>query len=591
MTMTLRWKLFCSYLILVAVVAAAIHLYLTPTMEHHLLEDVNNQLLNEAGMAALAIQHSGKALVRTAPELASELGKKGSSRVTLVAPDGRVIGDSEVPEKHLASLDNHLTRPEIRQALESGTGSSVRYSTTLNKEMLYVAAAIRQDTEVFGIVRLALPLTTIDQMKKSLHATLLGALVLAFVISLIMSSLFSQFVYRPVRRITDLAEEIGSGNLSSRVPVKRKDEFGKLSGVMNDMALKIQEQMDHLAAERNRLDAILKGMGEGVMVTDAKGTITLVNPAFCLLFGLGEELVGRELIEISRHPALHDACRRVGETGAEHLEEMVIRLGEEKIVMTHWVPLMAGSTLRGIVAVFHDISRLKQLETIRKDFVANVSHELRTPVTVIKGYAETLLTGLLARDPDRAADFVSVILKHSERLADLIGDLLTLSEMEAGDFILEMKPVSLPVLVRHAASMLEIKAAEKDIAMKMDGLTGNPAIVLADQRRLEQVFINLIDNGIKYTPRGGSVILAIQESGADVTVRVSDTGPGIPPQSLPRIFERFYRVDSSRSRDQGGTGLGLAIVKHIIQLHGGTVSVESPPGEGAIFTVTLNKCA
>jgi two-component system phosphate regulon sensor histidine kinase PhoR len=558
-------------------------------MERHLLEDVTGRLVDEAAIAALAIQQSGREITLTAPRMARELGKKSSSRVTIVATNGTVIGDSELPGEDLRSLDNHLNRPEIRQALVSETGSSVRYSTTLNKEMLYVAAAIRHDTEISGIVRLALPLTTIDQMKKSLHATLLGGLAIAAAISLIMSSLFSQLVYRPVRRITRLAEEIGSGNLSSRIQVNRKDEFGNLAKVMNDMALKIQEQMESLASERNRLDAILRGMGEGVMVTGADGAISMVNPAFCTLFGVEEDLIGRELIDISRHPALHDAYKLVTGTRTEHLEEIRIRLPDEKTVLTHWVPLMTGKELRGIVAVFHDITELKRLENIRRDFVANVSHELRTPVTVIKGYAETLLDGVLTRDPDRAANFVSVILKHSERLAALIGDLLTLSEMEAGDFTLELKPVNLAVVIRHAANLLEMKRAEKGITIDLENISGHSTSVLADQRRLEQVFINLIDNAIKYTPQGGKVTLTVQESEAEVIIRVSDTGPGIPLQSLPRIFERFYRVDSARSRDQGGTGLGLAIVKHIVQLHGGAITVESPPGKGATFSVTLKK--
>jgi two-component system phosphate regulon sensor histidine kinase PhoR len=252
------------------------------------------------------------------------------------------------------------------------------------------------------------------------------------------------------------------------------------------------------------------------------------------------------------------------------------------------VPLLAGDSLRGIVAVFHDISELKRLEKIRKDFVANVSHELRTPVTVIRGYAETLLAGVLTDDPQRAQQFLAVILNHSERLTALISDLLSLSEMESGNFALKLAPLDLGSMLRGAVELLEMKGAEKGVTLKLvppqDATT-----VMADQRRLGQVFFNLLDNGIKYTPAGGEVTIRSSVSANNVTIEISDTGPGIPMLSLPRVFERFYRVDPARSREQGGTGLGLAIVKHIVQLHGGSVTAESPPGKGAIFRLTLKR--
>ncbi|GAM08836.1 alkaline phosphatase synthesis sensor protein PhoR [Geobacter sp. OR-1] len=588
MKFSIRWKIFAAFILLTAAMGGVLYAYLVPILERHLVVDLSEHLFSQAGIAALAVNRESGELNRYAPRLAAEIGRQSKARVTIIAPDGRVAGDSEVPPEKLADLENHKDRPEVIQALQQGRGSSIRYSTTLRSEMLYVAAPINLGGTGTGTIRLALPLNSVDQLKLKLHSTLAVAILIAALIALALSSILSQLVYRPMRQISQLAAEIGSGNLSRRIQIRRDDEFGGLARVMNDMAERLQEQIHSLATERNRLDAILRCMGEGVMVTDNEGIMTLANPAFCALFDVQEEIPGRPLMEISRHPGLHDSFRACLQKKSEHIQEITIEIPAEKIVLTHWVPLLDGDRVSGVVAVFHDITELKRLEKIRKDFVANVSHELRTPVTVIRGYAETLLGGLLAEDPERSQQFLSVILNHSERLTALISDLLSLSEMESGNFNLKLGPVALVTTIRHAAELLEMGSNEKGVALKL-GEIPERTTVLADQRRIEQVFFNLLDNGIKYTPAGGEVNIGVASSGADVTISISDTGPGIPLQSLPRIFERFYRVDTARSRELGGTGLGLAIVKHIVQLHGGSISVDSPPGKGAIFRVTLKK--
>ncbi|HTG80839.1 MAG TPA: ATP-binding protein, partial [Geobacteraceae bacterium] len=286
--------------------------------------------------------------------------------------------------------------------------------------------------------------------------------------------------------------------------------------------------------------------------------------------------------------SLHPAFKSVVEMKSERLEEITLPFEREKAVLTHWVPLQDGKSVKGVVAVFHDISDLKRLERVRKDFVANVSHELRTPVTVIKGYAEALLSGLPETDPEQSHRFIETICRHAERLADLITDLLTLSELESGGMALELASLSLEATVRRVASLLERRAQEKGIAIDITPVLEAPP-VLADRRRLEQVLINLLDNAIKYTPANGSVTVSAADAGDMVRIAVTDSGIGIPPKDLPRLFERFYRVDEARSREQGGTGLGLSIVKHIVQLHGGTVAVESTPGKGSTFSFTMQK--
>jgi two-component system phosphate regulon sensor histidine kinase PhoR len=433
-----------------------------------------------------------------------------------------------------------------------------------------------------------LPPATMEQAKADLHYGLGVAFSLTIVLSLILSYLLSSVTSRSLRTMATIAAQIGKGDFGRRIPITSRDEVGELARVMNDMAVKIEGQLRGVAAEKNRLDTILRGMGEGLMMSDAAGIITLVNPAFHSLFGISEDVEGKPLIAISRHPALNDAFKIVIATRSERLEELTLPFKQEKTVLTHWVPLLEDGELQGVVTVFHDISDHKRLEKIRRDFVANVSHELRTPVTVIKGYAEALLSGLLEEDPKRAVHFIDIIHTHGERLATLINDLLSLSELESGDLKLELTAIPVASTVRRACSLLDQKAHERKISLHQEGVDAVPP-VLADHGRIEQVFINLIDNAIKYTPENGTVTISARTEGESVAIAVTDTGTGIPPKDLPRIFERFYRVDAARSRDQGGTGLGLSIVKHIVQLHGGTVSVESSPGKGSTFTFTLRQ--
>ena len=323
------------------------------------------------------------------------------------------------------------------------------------------------------------------------------------------------------------------------------------------------------------------------MVADASGSITLVNPAFKALFEPSDQVEGRPLIDISRHPALHDTFRQVLATKAERVEEIVLRAPGEKTVLTHWVPLMEGGTLQGVVVVFHDITEIRRLENIRRDFVANVSHELRTPITIIKGYAETLMAGAMESNPEQALRFVSIIVSHAERLGALVTDLLTLSQLESGKLSVETRSVNLPEIARQVASLLEQKSQEKGIQVEVAGLDEAPP-VLADPGKLEQIFLNLFDNAIKYPPAGGTVSMSASLEGNLVRIGVHDTGIGIPSRDLSRIFERFYRVDTARSRDEGGTGLGLSIVKHLVQLQGGNVSVQSS-GRGSSFFFTLKR--
>ncbi|UFS71278.1 cell wall metabolism sensor histidine kinase WalK [Geomonas sp. RF6] len=576
-----RWKLIVSYLILALLLLGTLYGYLEYNLEDRLVSGIRGHMEDQARIAALMAAKEVRDLHRDAPSFTAELSRVMRARVTVVTRDGEVTGDSEVGAAQLPLLENHGNRPEIRQAMGGAIGSSVRYSATLHTDMLYVAAPLRKD----GVLRLALPLSEVEKARQGLQQTLGIALALAVVASLVLSALLARITSRPLATMAAAARRIGHGDFSTRIPIRSGDELGQLAQVMNDMAVRIEYQLQRMSSENNRLDAILKGMGEGVMVTDATGVITLVNPALRALFGEESALEGRSLLEVSRHPDLCEACRKVSAEKREELQE--IDLGTATLLV-HWVPLVQEGQFVGMVAVFHDITDLKKLEKVRRDFVANVSHELRTPVTVIKGYAETLISGALADDPERHQRFLGIILSHAERLSTLIGDLLTLSELESGE--LTLKPVSVAVsgAVEHALNLLEQKAAEKGIVIEVEGVAGVPR-VLADPVRLDQVVINLLDNAIKYTPQGGTVTVQAAAEGEMVRISVRDSGIGIPEKDLPRLFERFYRVDAARSRDQGGTGLGLSIVKHIVQAHGGTISVESAPGKGSVFSFTVKR--
>jgi len=585
---TIQWKLMASYLFLVLFIGGVFFAYLSHTLNHHLTAEIRQNLATEARLTQMIARRDIGRMRDDAPAVAAAISREARARVTIILAGGEVAGDSEIPPEQLKTVENHLNRPEVQQALKSGSGEAIRYSATVKTPMLYVAVPLKTAGGEEGVVRLALPLTALEQAKGSIRTLLAASLAVSLLAALVLSYILSRLTSRSLRTITILAKQIGRGDFSRRIPVPTRDEVGELARVMNDMAARIEEQMERTSSERNRLDTILRGMGEGLMVSDANGLITLVNPAFLDLFSLNQNVEGRHIIEIARHPALNDAFKAIVASRVERVEKMTLALGGEKHVLTHWVPLVDSGELQGVVAVFHDITDLTKLENIRRDFVANVSHELRTPVTVIKGYAEALIDGAMESDPERARRFVEIILGHSERLAALIGDLLTLSQLEAGNMNLEKTTVRPDQVARHALELLEPKAARKGIAVDCSGLAGAPP-VLADPGRLEQVLVNLLDNAIKYTPEGGSISFTVASEGTMVRIGVKDTGVGIPPKDLSRVFERFYRVDAARSRDEGGTGLGLSIVKHIVQLHGGTVGVESEPGKGSVFWFTLKK--
>ena len=455
-----RWKLMCSYLLLVLLLGGGLYAYLSLSLENTITAAARLHLQDEARVASLMATKEIRNLQQDAPALTASLARATRARVTVIGSDGMVAADSEVAPAELAKLENHGSRPEVRQALSRGMGSELRYSATLHTNMLYVAASFGKG----DLIRLALPLSEIEQSKRQLRQTLAAALAVAVFGSLLLSYVLSNVTSRNLRNLAAVAARIGRGEFGTRIPATGSDELGELARVMNDMTLRIEGQMERISSEKNRLDTILSGMGEGVMVTDQHGVVTLVNPAFCALFGSESQVLGSQLLEISRHPDLYAACREVLSGRKERHQEIVLAGG--RTLLVHWVPLLEAEALRGVVAVFHDISALKKVERIRRDFVANISHELRTPVTVIKGYAETLLSSALDDDPQRRERFLGIIRSHADRLSSLIGDLLTLSELESGELSMEPEEIQLEGALRHALLLVEQRGEEKGIVVE-----------------------------------------------------------------------------------------------------------------------------
>ena len=584
--MGFRTKLMLSYLFLIALISGSFYIYFSRTLQQEMIEESRDNLANQAQLARLLVLSNKGG--QPPQQLAETVGTVIKSRVTLIAKNGTVIGDSDVGQARLAQLENHLQRPEVQDAIKNGAGSALRYSDTLRMSMLYCAMSYGSGASE-GVIRLAMPLEYLASTRSSLHGVVGGAALVTVLIALLFSGILSSLTSRPLRDMADAAARIGQGGGGARIKVTSRDEIGKLAGVMNEMSERIEEQVKRLSSEKQRLDTILSSMGEGIMVTTPDGEITLVNPAFRRLFSISGDVEGKKLVEISRHPDLLEAFNDLGHPDVNELLREISIQPNDCTLFTHWVHLNVDGLRQGVVAAFHDISDLKKAENMRRDFVANVSHELRTPVTIIKGYAETLLDGALESDPVRARRFVEIISSHSDRLANLINDILTLSSLETSEACLELNPIDVSGTIAKACMLLHEAAVQKSISIINESFDAAMQKVMADQGRLEQVVVNLLENAIKYTPDGGSVRLFAEDDGDFVKVSVADTGIGIPFRDLPRIFERFYRVDEARTREQGGTGLGLAIVKHIVQLHGGSVSVTSRSGHGSLFSFTLKK--
>ena len=591
---SLVFKFFSSYLATVILLFATIYIYSSASIRNFYISSISRRMEQNAHLLGrfLPFQIDGPAFDSICQQRAQEIGV----RITVIAVDGRVLCDSAEPSN---KMDNLGSRPEVLEAFSASTGSSVRQSTTDGHDLLY-RAWLQTDGESRRVIRVGMPLTEIHNVINSLRWTLLVGLLVASGIGLLSAYCFSRHLSRRVKRLVNFSRQLAGGTFPQNFfPSRGQDEINLLERGLNEMSEKIRTQIDQVVAEREKGDSILQCMLEGVLVLDPKGQVLVINEKAKKMFHVPEDrdLHGVPIVDLSRHPEMRRILQEVLSFDfSRNRYSKEIELDEGQWFRVNAVSLRHGTdTVVGSILVFHDITEIKRLETIRSDFVANVSHELRTPLTAIRGYVETLLHRP-PEDPQDANYFLAIIERHSERLGRLTEDLLTLSDLESGKVQLTHQPVDAVQLIQRVLEVFWTQADAKKVKLKQVVEPGLPPL-LGDLDRLQQLFINLVDNAIKYTPSGGQVtltastVLHIPDSDPRLEISVSDTGPGIPEKDLPRLTERFYRVDKARSRDLGGTGLGLAIVKHIVQAHKGDLKIESIIQKGTTVRVFLSAAA
>jgi two-component system phosphate regulon sensor histidine kinase PhoR len=583
-------KIFFSYLAVVALLFLSFYYSSNTLLRNLYIRSLSARMEHEAHLLARVVpfDRAGIALDNICRQLSGELG----SRITVIAIDGRVLGDSAETSDQ---MENHANRPEVIDALRNGTGTSIRFSTTVRYNMLY-RAFHQTGAGQERIVRVAMPLTDIENVVHSFRESLLVGLAVASAVGLLLAWLFSGHLSRRFRRLVQFSGEVAGGSFPQNFfPSRGTDEIAQLEQHLNDMSQKIHANLTQVIAERDKADSILRCMIEGVLVLDPRGQVLVMNERAKAMFHVpdSQDIHGASVSEISRHPEVHRILEQIRTVNlSEQPYSKEVELDEERWFRVNAVQLRdtAGSFL-GLILVFHDITNIKRFESMRSDFVANVSHELRTPLTAIRGYVETLLH-TPPSNPDDNRQFLEIIDRHSDRLSRLTEDLLTLSDLESGKVRLSLQLLDAGNLIQRVLEVFWDQAARKKIKLTQEVAPGLPKLT-GDLDRLQQLFINLVDNAIKYTPPEGVVSLTVAQNAVhnggvpQIEIAVRDTGPGIPEKDLPRITERFYRVDKARSRDLGGTGLGLAIVKHIVQAHKGELTIESMLKKGTTVRVRL----
>jgi two-component system phosphate regulon sensor histidine kinase PhoR len=582
-------KLTLTLLGFVAVIAVVAGIYLTWALQERAAQSLEERLVSLGRL----LQDDARALLfpQASPEalrgFALRISRATEARVTLILPDGAVVAESDRPLEDLSAIENHKGRPEVLAALAGGVGRDFRRSETVGRELLYVALPVSDGPRVIGVLRLALPIAVVEGAYASIRRVMLAGGLLALAVALGIGLFIAGRVTRPVVEMQSIARRMADGDFSARAPVRSPDEIGSLGRALNVMSARLRDKIQDLEQEQAKIKATLDNMVEGVLVVDAHDRILLLNESVRAIFRLGPRLgEGKPFLEVIRNADLSGLlqdCRKAhGETVAQ---ELILSTPVERTLEVHALPLHLGGKGTGVLMVLHDITELRRLERVRTEFVANVSHELRTPLTAIRGYLETLLGGAL-EEQEHARRFLEIVFRHTERLGRLLDDLLDLSNIELGKIKLRLEPTDLRGALAPALTIIRPSAEGKGVSLVLD-LGADLVPVLADQDRLTQILINLLDNAVKFTPSTGSVTVTAANRGEMVEVSVTDTGIGIAAHDLLRVTERFYRVDRARSRELGGTGLGLAIVKHLVQAHGGQLAIESELGKGTTVRFTL----
>ncbi len=580
--MTFRTRLFLAALAAAVIALAVAGLLFARSMRQRTDERIRERLVADARLSAELLARSVP--LATVPELDGEADRIGAilgARVTFIGRDGVVVGDSFETPRGIAGMENHGTRPEVVEAREGGLGESRRHSATIGIDMLYVAVPVRHPA--VGFVRVALPLSGVRQELQTVVDVTLVALALALGGAAGLAWYFSGQIGRRVGAIADVARRYRTGDLTPARLHFGDDELGTLARTLDDSVQELARRLAELARDRARMEAILAGMVEGVIVVDPQGRLQLANDAAQRMLRLDERVLGRHYLEAVRHPAIAELLGAALAGRSPEALQLTPPRDPSRTIMARAAGATASGA-HGAVLVLHDITELRRADQIRRDFVANVSHELRTPLTAIHGYVEALAEG--DATPEETRQFLDVIMRHTLRMERLVKDLLRLARLEAGQETLDLSPCDTRGLIQSVVGDLQPTLDAREQRVQVQIGPGSEAII-GDLAKLHDALRNLLGNAATYAPERTIIGIESRVEGGRTLLVVSDEGPGIPDADLSRVFERFYRVDKSRARDPGGTGLGLAIVKHLVTLHGGEAWAENRPEGGARFTIAL----
>ncbi len=584
----LIWQIYPSFLLITIISVTAVSWYAARAFRHFYYEQTANDLNARGRLLVKQITHYLTPMNQEAvDQICKETGRKSLTRITVVLENGRVIGDTDWNPRQ---MDNHANRPEIVSARSGRIGTAVRFSDTLGKNMMYVAIPIPPSGPVSAVLRTSVSVSSVDREVRYIQLQIvLGGVLIALVIAGISLYVTSR-LSRPLVEMKRGAVQFAEGNLKHRLPFPESEEMAELAEALNRMAAQLDDRIRIIIEQRNELETVLSSMEEGVIAIDKGERVLNMNQAAAHMFQIdATDIHGKILQEIIRNTEMHRLIVKALSEDTSASRDITLYQNGERILNAHTTPLRGADENRiGTLVVLKDVTHVRKLETMRRDFVANVSHEIKTPLTAIKGFVETLHQGSIDR-PDEAERFLGIIEKHANRLSAIIDDLLKLSRIEQED---EGKKISLergPIkgIIQSAIQVCQSKADAKQIAVHFSCEDGIQASV--DSHLIEQAAVNLMDNAIKYSEKESDIRVEVKSSGEEILICFQDHGIGIPKEHLPRLFERFYRVDKARSRKLGGTGLGLSIVKHIAQVHGGRLTVESTPGKGSTFCIFLPK--
>jgi two-component system phosphate regulon sensor histidine kinase PhoR len=584
MRISIRWRIALPYIFLILVVMALTAVYLANILRQQSFEELGEKIAIDTALLADNLSgYEGEFIIENSEfdEFAKNWAEILNARITIIAPDGVVVGESQADRY---SMDNHLDRPEVQEALAEGFGRSIRYSQTEGNEFMYTAVPVITNGDIKSIVRIAITTEQVRSRTALFLRPIILITIIALILAIIIATIIADYLSRPVRELTAAVNQVTVNDLKLAPIMSSQDEFGQLANAFEAVVSELNNQITTWEREQRKLDAVLKQLTDGVMIVDESGTIQMINPAAQAIFNVeGIDVLDQSLATVTRHHEIVNLWKRTqtSDTG----EVNSIEVSTDKVVLQALgIPLtqsLPGSSL----LVYHDVTRVRHLETVRRDFISNISHELRTPLASLKALTETLQEGALD-DPNVANRFLNRIDIEVDSLSLMVQELLELSRIESGRVPLILDSVNPCGLIRNAVERLNLQVERSGLSLTQECDDSLPNI-LADSSRMEQVLVNLLHNAIKFTPIGGWINISCAQKDENLVFSVSDSGEGISAVDFPRIFERFYKAD--RSRTGGGTGLGLAISKHLVEAHGGEIWAESIEGKGSTFFFIIPK--